>query len=306
MTYGGQGRARWLAPIRWACLRALDRRVGYGGSWFVVASALPVDGGFSSPRRRLRLLLVAVAHPWRLIALILVILRTPTLDVALSESAVGQVLREYFDERSLGIVPRKRLCRGVLTLPRRESDYLRGRHRQAVRTNVRRAEMAGIECKTVGCRGDFVHAALHIVHARQGPGAAEDPATLAAGLAPHWRPLLEPPEITLLVARDISGVPLAVAAMLVDDDVSVIRLAVASNHDARWALHHYIVRTLIAHGVTHVLADGGGTFGVLGLASEVQYYQRLQGYEVHHVRRATFRTATPSAGRRRATIHPGS
>jgi hypothetical protein len=240
----------------------------------------------------LRLLLVTLAHPWRLIALILVILRTPTLDVALSESAVGQVLRQYFDDRSLGIVPRKRLCRGVLTLPRRESDYVRGRHRQAVRTNVRRAETAGIRCEAIGCRGDFLRAALRIVHARQDPGAAEDLATLSAGLVPHWRPLLEPPEATLLVAHDSAGVPVAAAAMLVDDEVSVIRLAVASSHDARWALHQYIVRALIADGVTHVLSDGGGTFGVLGLAREVQYYQRLHGYELHHIRRRTFRAAT--------------
>lgn len=261
------------------------RGARYGGSWFHAASALPIDGGFSSLGRFLRLLLATVTHPWRPIAIILVLLRTPTLHFGLSEAPSGRLLRDYFNERRLGVLPKKRLCRGVLILPRVPADYVGGRRRQAVRTNVRRAQTAGIRCASVASPADFVRAALHVVHERQDPVAAHDPATLSRDMVPHWQLIMRGSEATLLAAHDSAGRPLAVAAVLMDDQVAVLRLAMASSHEARWALHHHLVLALIACGVTYLVADGGGAFGALGLTAEVQYYQRLQGYAVYHIGR---------------------
>jgi len=264
--------------------RGSDPRPCYGGSWFRTASALPLDGGFSSPRRLWELLLVAAAHPWRPLALILVLLRTPTIDLSLSDSAAGQLLCAYFNERTLGVFPKNMLCRGIAILPPSPQDYLHGRHRQTVRTNVRRAKAAGIKCKPIGSPSDFLAAALDVVHSRQDPEAAADLTTLAAGLMPHWQIRVAHPETTLLVAYDSAGEALAVAAVMIDDDVCVVRLAVASSHDARWALHHHLVLALIDRGVRLLMSDGGGSFGALGFTRQVQYFQRLHGYGVYHVK----------------------
>jgi hypothetical protein len=79
------------------------------------------------------------------------------------------------------------------------------------------------------------------------------------------------------------GAPVAAAAVTIDDYVCLIRFAVASDHRARWALHDYLVRMLIARGARYVLVEGGGPFGALGLARGVQHYQHLLGYELRHV-----------------------
>jgi hypothetical protein len=98
-----------------------------------------------------------------------------------------------------------------------------------------------------------------------------------------WASLFARPEMTLMVARDQSDRPLAVIAAVIDDIVCLIEVAVASNYEARWALHHHLVRMLIDRGVTHLLATGGGRFGALGFTENEQYYQHLLGYELHHL-----------------------
>ena len=102
-----------------------------------------------------------------------------------------------------------------------------------------------------------------------------------------WEAMLERPEMTLLVARDRSGRPLALAGAVIDDSVCLIRLAVASNHEARWALHDHLVQLLIARGVTHLLGEGGGPFGALGFDANMHHYQHLLGYELRHLKPRT-------------------
>ena len=78
-----------------------------------------------------------------------VLLSTRSEYVVVSGSAAGQCLMEYFTRRSVGLVPQNRFCRGVLLLPCDHREYVRGRSRQALRTNVRRAVTAGIVCEVV-------------------------------------------------------------------------------------------------------------------------------------------------------------
>ena len=96
-----------------------------------------------------RLVAAAVRRPRRVVALFAVLLGTRSDGVFLSGSLAGEALRAYFNQRSLGVFPQHRLCRGVLLLPRDHSAYLRGRRRQALRTNLRRAAAAGIVCEEV-------------------------------------------------------------------------------------------------------------------------------------------------------------
>lgn len=115
-----------------------------------------------------------------------------------------------------------------------------------------------------------------------------------ARLTGAWPALFARPEMTLLVARDKPGRPLAVAAAVIDDAVCLIEVAVASSHEARWALHDHLVRILIARGVRYLLAEGNGPFGALGFAPDVHHYQHLLGYQLRHL---VPRTADPSSWR---------
>lgn len=251
--------------------------VRYGGRCFSVASGLPLNAGLTHPRRMLALVPAAARRPQRVVALVALLLRTPSACVFLSESLTGQALRAYLDERSLGLFPKNRLCRGVLVLPQDRSEYLRGRHRQALRTNLRRAAAAGIRCEVVHERLRTFDEALEIFADRR------PDATLTAAEATSWRSLLTRQEMTLLAAHDRLGRPLAVAAVLIDDMVCLLQWSISSSHEARWALHDHLVDVLIARGARYLVASGGGAFGALGLGASLQHYQRLLGYELRHL-----------------------
>jgi hypothetical protein len=209
----------------------------------------------------------------------MILLRTRREYVALSGSSAGRSLEVYFNERRLRVFPQNRLCRGVLPVPQEHREYLRGRRRQALRTNLRRAAAAGIRCDVVGDPRIGVDDALEVFH-RQWRWVDE------AGFQAHLtdvRAYFERPETTVTVARDEQGRPLAVMAAVIDDAVCLIGLAYATSHVARWALHDHLVRILIARRVRYLLAQGGGPFGALGLTANLQHYQHLLGYELRHV-----------------------
>src|SRR6185312_5337552 len=103
--------------------------------------------GLLQPRRLASLAVAAVLRPRRASALIALLFHTKSEQLVISTSLTGRALGAYFDERSFGFLPNNRFCRGVLILPDRHADYLRGRHRQSLRTNLRRAQAAGIRCE---------------------------------------------------------------------------------------------------------------------------------------------------------------
>ena len=219
----------------------------------------------------------------------MLLLRTRSLKVVVSTSCAGQALRAYFDERALGLFPYNRFCRGVLVLPEHHSEYLRGRRRQALRTNLRKAEAAGIRCEAINSPADALDQITEIEkYRRVRPVWAELP------LPPYWRTVLAGQEVTVVIARDRLGRPLAAMAAVIDDSICLIRVAVASNHEARWALHDHLVRALIGRGVKYLLVDGGGPFGALGCDTNVHHFQRLLGYELCHVKLAPVVSSHPA------------
>lgn len=141
-----------------------------------------------------------------------------------------------------------------VALPRDHTEYMRGRRRHALRTNLRRAATAGITCEVVSDRQRV------------------DP-ELTGILRRHWRHLPEAelhawrnrfrarvtrPGTTVMVARAHDDRALAVLAATVDDSVCGIGFAMATCHEARWALHDHLVRALIARRVRYVLAEDMG------------------------------------------------
>jgi hypothetical protein len=285
-----------------------SRRFRYAGPCFAAASALPLGAGLGHPARLAVLAACVVRRPWQIAALIVLLLQTPREHVFLSESFAGQALRDHFNQRFCGIFPQNRLLRGVLLLPQDHSEYLRGRRRQALRTNLRKAAAAGMRCEGTA----------DAACAPAAPGAPAAPATGALEAAEQivrdrrttmtaaeltelkraWRAPFARPEMTLLIARDPSGRPLALTAAVIDEAVCLVHVAVASSHEARWALHDHLVQLLIARGVRYLLVEGAGPFGALGFEPEVHHYQRLLGYELRHlVPRAPARR--PRTGTRR-------
>ena len=271
----------------------IDSSLRYGGPRFSEASDLPLvtDEGLIRSGRFIVLLPAAVRRPRQLAGLVVLLVRTRSEDVFLSRSLAGQALRAYFDQRSFGVLPMNRLCRGVLLLPRCHSEYLRGRSRQALRTNLRRAATAGIRCETVSDRSRALAELVELESHRAGSALTEE-------YSKDLRALVACPELELVVAYDRGGSPLAMAGVVSDDTVCLIWFAVAVSHDARWALHDHLVRTLIARGTRVLLAKGGGPFGALGFSENVQHYQHLLGYELRHLRLAP---AHPVTRRRVAT-----
>lgn len=255
-----------------------DCRLRYGGAWFSAASALPLGGGLTRPRLLASLMAAALRRPRRLVALIALLLRTPREQVVLSGSCAGQALNRYFNQRRLGVL-KNRLCRGVLLLPESHADYLRGRRRHALRTNLRRAAAAGIRCEVMSDSrrgGEELAVVLH----RHWDGLPE--AEMQAWTS-HFCERIARPEMTVMVARDQSGGALAVLAATIDDSVCAISFAMATCHEARWALHDHAVRILIARRVRYLLAADEGPFGALAYPTNVQHYQHLLGYEVRHL-----------------------
>jgi hypothetical protein len=237
---------------------------------------LPLAGGLTRPRRLAELMGAVVRRPRRLLALIMLLLRTPREYVVLSGSSSGQALDRYFNQRRLGI-PKNRLFRGVLRLPEDHADYLRGPRRHTLRTNLRRAATARIRCEVISDSraGDEVSAVL-----RQRRCLPE--AELRAR-TDYFRAWVAREQMTVVVARDQGGGVLAVLAATIDDSVCAIGFAMATCHEARWALHDHLVRILIARRVRYLLSADEGPFGALGYPASVQHYQHLLGYELRHV-----------------------
>jgi hypothetical protein len=255
-----------------------ERRIRYGSASFSTACGLPLEGGLTRPWLLARFIAAAVRRPRRLVALIALLLQTPREYVVLSGSCTGQALEQYLNQRRLGI-PKNRLCRGVLLLPADHADYLRGRRRHALRTNLRRAANAGIRCEVMSDSrraGGEVSAVVR----RQADHLPE--AELDAWTE-YFRARVERPEMTVTVARAQDGAALGVLAATIDDSVCAIGFAVATCHEARWALHDHLVRILIARRVRYLLAADEGPFGALGYSTNVQHYQHLLGYELRHV-----------------------
>ncbi|HEY4828724.1 MAG TPA: hypothetical protein VIH85_18265 [Solirubrobacteraceae bacterium] len=219
----------------------------------------------------------SLRRPGRAFAFILLLVSTRSESVHVSGSATGQALRAYLSRRAFGVFPKNSLCRGVLILPQDRSEYLRGRRRQALRTNLRRAENAGITCQLMDGQSVDLDEILEIKTWRRRGSALTDTDVTTL------RSLLGRPEMTFVAARDLSGRLLAVAAVVIDEMVCLIEWAVATNHEARWALHTHLVDVLIAREVRCLLAEGGGAFGALGFARTVQHYQHLLGYELRHL-----------------------
>jgi hypothetical protein len=87
--------------------------------------------------------------------------RYPVQRVVLTDGASGRAIASYLSERRFGIRTHL-IAQGVLDLPSTFAEYRRGRHRQAMRTNLTRATEQGYSCRRLEALEDR-HAYVDLV-----------------------------------------------------------------------------------------------------------------------------------------------
>jgi hypothetical protein len=192
----------------------------------------------------------------------------PTVEVRLTASPAGQMIGEHLAIRERGRF-RYRGAQGVLRLPADFAGYLRGRHRQAVRTNVGHARRAGLTVTRTTVEG-------------WEPGVDDTRrGLLTPGPVEWWR----------VYGPDPGVPPVAEAIVTVDDDVALLHGLGSSASYARWLIHTAIVEHLCGRcGVLLVNSDDAYLLG-----AGHRHFQRLLGYEIA-------RLELPRAGRHRASV----
>jgi hypothetical protein len=228
--------------------RASSRDTAYGTSALHTATAcartLRFDLRELTPRGFVRLLA-------QLPVLLSYLHQLPRARIRLSDRPTGRMLGEHLALRRLG-VPRFRLAQGVLFLPSDFSTYLRGRKRQAVRTNIRHASEAGVRCERA--------------------------------LIPHWMPpwadrkLTEPAPTEYWRALDRDGNLVGEAWLTVDIECALLHALGASEWSARWLLHTAIVERLCESSSCRLLVSN--SYDAPLMSRGQQYFQHLLGYSV--------------------------
>jgi hypothetical protein len=177
-------------------------------------------------------------------------------------------------------------AQAVIQTSVKEHEYLAGRHRQAVRTNIHRARELGISATRLGGYDEFVAASTPVYRSRRGGDAV-----LAATRQPP-----SSDEFAWYSASTVAHeVPITVAAVALFGDFAVLAVMVG-NQDyahigyARYLLHTFVLGDLATHGIRHLIVGS-----VLRESNGNQYFQRLLGYRICNVQPILL----PSAGDRR-------
>lgn len=246
-----------------------DPNVEYDGVVFARASCASRQLRRQAPRQdRLR---YAVRDPVGLFAIVQVLIKTPRLRVTPSDGPAGRALRDHLRHRE-HLIPVNRVAQGVLPLPATTALYLRGRSRQALRTNLHRAQELQIECLALepADRGPIIDRWIEL---RFPDG--DSPHTADAWLTGS------PPSAQWIAAVDPGGEPLAIAILSVDVEWALLHSLVSRTHLAHWFLHAQVVDHAIRSGAGYMCVDSENA---LLLREGLQYFQRRTGYQVAHLR----------------------
>jgi hypothetical protein len=212
-----------------------------------------------------------VGDPLGAMALLEVLRRLPRVELTPSAQPAGRVLLDHLQERRRGVAP-NRLAQGVLPLPSSLAEYLTGRHRQAVRTNVGHAREQGIRCGPVSEVSERLSIRRAWLRRRLADGEAppaEDEWITDTGDGAEW-----------WVAADGHGEPLALSKLIIDSQCALLHGLVSVSYPARWLLHTQVVEAAIGAGAQLLIVRDGNA---LLLPPGTQYFQRLLGYRVAHL-----------------------
>lgn len=196
-----------------------------------------------------------------------------SISVGLSDSPAGDFIARYLGRRRRGVTW-NRVAQGVLLLPPTFPEYVRGRARQAMRTNNRAATAEGISCHRLEH-----HAVANTFQRWSRRGVLTG--TMARTY--HYkRPAPnEPRDVRWYMALDGTSSPVGYAKVWVDTNWALMDCMVCVSHPARWLLHTHIVEDMCAAGVSYLFVDAGHA---LRMPPSLQYFQRRLGYRVAHLR----------------------
>jgi hypothetical protein len=242
----------------------------------------------SAPTAAARVRTAACGHGPR--ALIQVIRSLPVVRAPFSQTAAGDELRNWF--RPTRPVPLDRAPVAVLPLPTSHAEYLRGRSKQALRTNLTRAMQAGLTCAIAESPEVAWRSARFIATQR---GQRLEDVVLRRPRAGLLR--------RFLVAYDGAGDPVGLSETIVDGEWAGLAVLLSSpaHEDAqriRYLLQSHTVDGLIGDGVRTLVVGGS----MLLTSPGTRYFQRRTGYlpawlrPTPRVTAGTRRRSTPATG----------
>ncbi len=181
--------------------------------------------------------------------------RLPLVEVNLTASPAGRMIGRHFSIRRDGDWM-FRSAQGVLPLPDEPAEYLQGRRRQAVRTNVGHARRAGMTVTS----------------------QAID--SWVPGVGDMRRDFIPPGPIERWLVLDADGLIIGDSILSVDERVALLHGLVSTATHARWLLHTAIVERLC--GDCEILLTNGEPAYRLGPGTH--HFQRLLGYRLGRLR----------------------
>ena len=181
--------------------------------------------------------------------------RLPVIEVRTTTSPTGRMIGEHLAIRENGRW-RYRGAQGILEIPGEFAEYMRGRSRQAVRTNLGHARRAGLSAFSIAI-DDWA------------PGADDS-------RSGHITP--GPIERWMVTAAD--GEVVGDAILSVDEDVALLHGMVSFVEYGRWLMHTSIVERLC--GSCEVLLTNSDDAYLMHPGQ--QHFQRLLGYRVSRLR----------------------
>lgn len=232
---------------------------------------------------------LAFRHRRTLSALAESLRQLPLLQVRPSEGPAGRELERVLlglqahpgcDRRSPGFrvrlgaqllrVPDRRSAVAVLMVPSELSTYLAGRKRQALRTNLRRAEEHGVVVSEVTQGATQVECVRRIMAARNDSWLEQHGSWLERAAGDGL--------VRLFAGYGPDGALLTVAVVVADASWAILRLCVSVDGTvagySRYATHVYMVDSLIRSGVRALLVDS-----VLVATPGLRYLQARLGFD---------------------------
>ena len=243
------------------------RELHYGSREFLAASDLARRLPYPL---RISALIGRVVRDPALIRVLVAIRRLPVVDLRVRQADV-----DAWSEARFGPARHGRLAQAVLDLPAIEEQYLAGRHKQAVRTNLRHARDLGVTSARIPTYEAWFKEASVVLQ--------------AGGDSNAMPPEMEKPEpgqrVAYYVARDAHETPLASAGIALFGQFAVL-FGMCSRHDlhpsasfARYQLHTFFALDLGSSGVKHLLVGSA-----LRETAGNQYFQHLLGYRARNLR----------------------
>jgi hypothetical protein len=212
-------------------------------------------------------------HPLMVCGIMIGIWRLPVIEVTINRRQATAWFARRFPIVGEPIFGGRR-AQAVLDLDADSEQYLAGRRKQALRTNLRHARQLGVQVQRVATYDEWFVAAREILRYR--PDGQELIRQMQP--TPPWQ------DMGYFVATDHEGRAVAFSLVAIFNDCAVLVWSLSLHHhpagsSARYLLHTMMRSELRDRGVRHLIA-GSAVRESAGL----QYFQYLLGYEVRNLK----------------------